>query len=115
MAVLQNSSNQSFSNNTDGFALGGGTTTPRTLTLSGANFPVLLSSPATNNLLQFNGVNWVNISGTTYGTGSVTNIATGTGLTGGPITSTGTISMSTSGVTAGTNLAGALAPGRRCV
>ena len=36
------------------------------------------------------------------GTGSVTNVATGTGLTGGPITNTGTISMGTSGVTAGT-------------
>lgn len=36
------------------------------------------------------------------GTGSVTNVATGTGLTGGPITTTGTISLATSGVTAGT-------------
>jgi len=35
------------------------------------------------------------------GTG-VTSIATGTGLTGGPITSTGTISIANSGVTAGT-------------
>jgi hypothetical protein len=33
--------------------------------------------------------------------GTVTNIATGTGLTGGPITTTGTVSMSASGVTAG--------------
>lgn len=36
------------------------------------------------------------------GTGSVTNVATGAGLTGGPITTTGTISLDTSGVTAGT-------------
>ena len=35
------------------------------------------------------------------GGGSVTNIATGTGLTGGPITSTGTISMSNTAVTPG--------------
>jgi hypothetical protein len=35
------------------------------------------------------------------GTG-VTSVATGTGLTGGPITSTGTISIANSGVTAGT-------------
>jgi hypothetical protein len=36
------------------------------------------------------------------GGGTVTSVATGTGLTGGPITSTGTISLATSGVTAGT-------------
>ena len=35
-------------------------------------------------------------------TGTVTNVATGAGLTGGPITSTGTISLATSGVTANT-------------
>jgi len=46
----------------------------------------------------------------TFGTGSVTNIATGTGLTGGPITNTGTISMGTSGVTAGTYGAGTSFP-----
>ena len=34
--------------------------------------------------------------------GSVTNIATGTGLTGGPLTTVGTLSLATSGVTAGT-------------
>ncbi len=38
---------------------------------------------------------------TSSGTGTVTNIATGTGLTGGPITTTGTISMANTGVTAG--------------
>lgn len=36
------------------------------------------------------------------GSGTVTNVATGAGLTGGPITTTGTISLSASGVTAGT-------------
>jgi hypothetical protein len=46
----------------------------------------------------------------TYGTGSVTNIATGTGLTGGPITNTGTIAMGTSGVSAGTYGAGTTFP-----
>ena len=35
------------------------------------------------------------------GSGTVTNVATGTGLTGGPITTTGTISMANTGVTAG--------------
>lgn len=36
------------------------------------------------------------------GNGSVTNVATGTGLTGGPITSTGTISLANTAVVAGT-------------
>jgi hypothetical protein len=35
------------------------------------------------------------------GSGTVTNVATGTGLTGGPITSTGTISLANTAVTAG--------------
>jgi hypothetical protein len=35
------------------------------------------------------------------GTGTVTNIATGTGLTGGPITTTGTISLANTAVVAG--------------
>lgn len=37
----------------------------------------------------------------TDNTGTVTSVATGTGLTGGPITTTGTISLDISGVTAG--------------
>ena len=36
------------------------------------------------------------------GNGSVTNVSTGTGLTGGPITTTGTISLNNTSVTAGT-------------
>jgi len=36
---------------------------------------------------------------TASGSGSVTNIATGSGLTGGPITTTGTISVATNGIT----------------
>jgi len=35
------------------------------------------------------------------GNGTVTNVATGTGLTGGPITTTGTISLANTAVTAG--------------
>jgi hypothetical protein len=36
------------------------------------------------------------------GNGTVTNVATGTGLTGGPITTTGTIALANTAVTAGT-------------
>jgi hypothetical protein len=37
-----------------------------------------------------------------FGVGTVTSIATGTGLSGGPITTTGTISIAATGVTSGT-------------
>ena len=36
------------------------------------------------------------------GSGTVTNVATGTGLTGGPITTTGTIALANTAVTAAT-------------
>jgi hypothetical protein len=50
-------------------------------------------SLASNGLLTF-------VSGQSFpGTGSVTSIATGAGLTGGPITKTGTIGIATGGVT----------------
>lgn len=45
---------------------------------------------------------WVMIPSGDEPSGTVTNIATGVGLTGGPITASGTISLATSGVTAGT-------------
>ena len=41
-------------------------------------------------------------SGSGGGNGTVTNVATGTGLTGGPITTTGTIALANTAVTAGT-------------
>lgn len=44
----------------------------------------------------------------TPGTGTVTNVATGSGLTGGPITSTGTISVSTGGITSAMILDGSI-------
>jgi hypothetical protein len=40
-------------------------------------------------------------SGSAGGGGTVTNVATGTGLTGGPVTTTGTISLANTAVTAG--------------
>ena len=44
----------------------------------------------------------VGLTGGGGGNGTVTNVATGTGLTGGPITTTGTISIANTTVTAGT-------------
>lgn len=44
----------------------------------------------------------INSSGGSGGGGTVTSVGTGTGLTGGPITTTGTISLANTAVTAGT-------------
>ena len=44
---------------------------------------------------------WGTPAGSGGGSGTVTQINSGTGLTGGPITTTGTLSLNTSGVTAG--------------
>ena len=52
----------------------------------------------TGQVLKWNGTNWIP-QADAGGAGTVTNIATGTGLTGGPITATGTISIADAGVT----------------
>ncbi|MCU1309257.1 MAG: phage related tail fiber protein, partial [Candidatus Angelobacter sp.] len=77
--------------------------------------PVSSTAPTGTQVLAFNGTQWQPMTPTT---GTVTNIATGAGLTGGPITSTGTISIANAGVnnamlansavtvTAGTGLSG---------
>jgi hypothetical protein len=62
---------------------------------------VILTTPASGQILSFNGTNWVNSVISGGGGGTVTSVATGTGLTGGPITTTGTISV-VFGTTAGT-------------
>ena len=58
------------------------------------------ASPASGEVLKWNGSSWAPASA--GGVGTVTSVASGTGLTGGPITGTGTLSLATSGVTAGT-------------
>lgn len=54
----------------------------------------------TGQVLKWNGSSWVPQADNSSG-GTLTSIATGTGLTGGPITATGTISMANTSVTAG--------------
>jgi len=63
---------------------GGGTT--GTLNLA------LTNSCATNQVLQWNGSSWACAA---VGTGTVTNVSSGTGLLGGPITGSGTLSLNT--------------------
>lgn len=60
----------------------------KTLTQNGA---------ANNDYLKWNGTAWVPSAVAAAG-GTVTSVATGTGLTGGPITTTGTISVAAGGI-----------------
>ena len=60
---------------------------------------VLFSGLSVNQALKWNGIKWINYTPTS---GTVTSISTGTGLTGGPITNAGTISLANTAVTAGT-------------
>jgi hypothetical protein len=57
------------------------------------------ATPVINDILTFDGTNWRPIPLGNIGGGSVSLVNTGAGLTGGPISSTGTISIATGGVT----------------
>lgn len=59
------------------------------------------TAPTSGQILSYNSstTQWTPI--TAGGTGTVTNVATGTGLTGGPITTTGTIALANTAVSAG--------------
>jgi hypothetical protein len=67
--------------------IGGGT--------SGTLNLALTNTCATNQVLQWNGTSWVCAA---VGTGTVTSVGSGTGLTGGPITGSGTLSLDTTKV-----------------
>jgi hypothetical protein len=56
--------------------------------------PLGAVSPSTGSVLKFDGTSWAAGSDTT----GVTSVGTGSGLAGGPITGTGTISIATGGV-----------------
>lgn len=64
---------------------------------------VSIVSPQVNQYLRFNGLIWQNafISGGGAGGGTVTSVTAGTGLSGGTITTTGTIALANTAVTAG--------------
>ena len=71
------------------------------LVASGANTPIVLAVGSDGQVLvadsaEASGLKWV-----AGGGGGVTSITAGTGLTGGTITTTGTIALGTSGVSAG--------------
>ena len=69
----------------------GGLTTPGAMTL-GSTYTIGLKTCTANQVLQYKGTAWTCAN---VGTGTVTSVATGLGLTGGPITSSGTLSINT--------------------
>lgn len=64
-----------------------------------ADAGLMIYNPDSSAIMVWGGVSWSKLGAAT---GGVTSVATGTGLTGGPITSTGTISLAPTAVTAGT-------------
>ena len=64
-----------------------------------APFKLSADGAATGQVLKWNGSNWTPQADNGGGAGTVTNIATAGGLTGGPITASGTISIADGGVT----------------
>jgi hypothetical protein len=67
----------------------GGVTAPGLMTLGGS-YTLGLKPCTTKQILQFSGTAW-NCSNA--GTGTVTSVASGTGLTGGPVTGSGTLKI----------------------
>ena len=76
---------------------GGGTSGTVTLTNTG-----VLSLTAGSGISLSGSTGNITITGTGSGTGTVTQVNTGPGLTGGPITNAGTIQLGASGVVSGT-------------
>lgn len=75
----------------------GGLTVPGAMTLGGT-YTIGLKTCTTNQILQYSGTTWAcKTLGT--GTGTVTSVGSGAGLTGGPITTSGTLSIANAGVT----------------
>lgn len=77
------------------------TTGAYTLTVKTAAGTGVAITQATQNIVYCDGANIV-LAITGGGSGTVTQVASGTGLTGGPITGSGTISLANTAVTAGT-------------
>jgi hypothetical protein len=65
---------------------------------------VVISGPSTDQVLKYNGTNWVNAASPGGGGGTVTSITAGTGLSASPsspITTSGTLNLANTAVTAG--------------
>lgn len=75
----------------------GGLTVPGAMTL-GNTYTIGLKTCSANQVLQYSGTSW-GCKTLGSGTGTVTSVASGAGLTGGPITTSGTLSIASAGVT----------------
>ena len=73
----------------------GGITAPGAMSL-GSTYTLGLKACAANQVLQYSGTTWICAA---VGTGTVTSVGSGAGLTGGPITGSGTLSIASGGVT----------------
>ena len=97
-AVVANTAKVSFPGfgTTAGTALEGDTVIPAAYTDADVDAHLNLSTAALDQVLSWDGFDytWINQS---TGSGSVTEVETGGGLTGGPITTTGTISIDPTG------------------
>jgi hypothetical protein len=105
--LVRNGDNVSVLTNDAGYTTNAGTVTSitasapltgGTITTSGT---VGINQATTSTDGYLSSVDWNTFNNKTSNTGTVTSVATGTGLTGGPITSTGTISLANTTVTAG--------------
>jgi len=114
-AALSNTSVLNSTQLTNLISLINGTSTQymQESTLTGAALPVMTGAPVSpvagsvwfdpvaNDVKYYNGTTTQALGSGTGGSGTVTSVAAGTGLSGGPITSSGTLSLATFG-TAGT-------------
>ena len=107
--LAQMNGNTLKGNNTSGSAQPVDLTVSQTMTMLGAaplaspaftGTPTAPTAGSSDNSTQIATTAFVKAQG--YGTGTVTSVTVGSGLSGGTITTTGTISLPTTGVTAGT-------------
>lgn len=65
--------------------------------------PISTTAPTSTQVLKYNGTTliWEPAASSGGGSGTVTSVGSGTGLTGGPVTTTGTISLANTAVTPG--------------
>jgi hypothetical protein len=102
-SVVANSSKVSFPGfgTTAGTALEGDTVIPPAYTNADVDTHLNTSTASASQVLSWDGsdYDWITVSG---GSTGVTQVNSGTGLTGGPIVNTGTLSLATAGVGAGT-------------
>ena len=95
-----NSAMLDVSSTTKGFLAPRMTAAQKAAITSPATGLLIYQTDGTSGFYYYTGSAWT-LVGTGSGNGSVTSVATGTGLTGGPVTTTGTLSLANTAVTAG--------------